>query len=205
MTFFALPLQSLFEGSMYVFVFMWTPCLKALAPEGVGDLPFGLIFATFMVCCMAGSSTFTILMDQKKIKVEDLAVKILMIASCAIFTAAISQSETIAFLAMNLFEVAVGMYFPSMGTQKGSIVPEAQRAAIYNIYRIPLNFIVLVSLLTKLTYRQSYLACGSMLFVGSLLQMRLAKRRHVYSQVSSTDNSETDLLVNANEDKDENV
>lgn len=205
MMFFALPLQSLFEGSMYVFVFMWTPCLKALAPEGNGDLPFGLMFATFMVCCMAGSSTFTILMDKKEIKVEDLAVKILMIASCAFFTAAVSQSETIAFLAMNLFEVAVGMYFPSMGTQKGTIVPEAQRAAIYNIYRIPLNFIVLVSLLTKLTYRQSFAVCGSMLFVGSLLQMRLAKRRLVYSQVSTTDNSETAFAVNANEDKDETV
>ena len=38
--------QSLFEASMYTFVFMWTPALT----EGgdVSPLPFGLIFA----CCI---------------------------------------------------------------------------------------------------------------------------------------------------------
>ena len=53
-------ISSLFEGSMYIFVFMWTPALKALAQEELGDefegLPFGIIFSTFMVCCMAGAS-----------------------------------------------------------------------------------------------------------------------------------------------------
>jgi len=38
-------LQSLFEASMYTFVFMWTPALTAR-----GDaLPLGLIFACYMV------------------------------------------------------------------------------------------------------------------------------------------------------------
>ncbi|KAL7548442.1 hypothetical protein ACHAWF_016879 [Thalassiosira exigua] len=52
-------ISSLFEGSMYIFVFMWTPALTALAKDEMGDafegLPFGVIFSTFMVCCMAGS------------------------------------------------------------------------------------------------------------------------------------------------------
>eukprot|EP00937_MAST-01D_sp_MAST-1D-sp2_P003034 g3034.t1 len=37
--------QSFFEGSMYTFVFMWTP---ALSVPGAPPPPFGLIFATFM-------------------------------------------------------------------------------------------------------------------------------------------------------------
>ncbi len=45
-------MQSLFEGSMYTFVFLWTP---ALQPHGE-DIPFGLIFSIFMVACMAGSA-----------------------------------------------------------------------------------------------------------------------------------------------------
>ena len=188
---------------MYIFVFMWTPCLKTLSPDESGELPFGLIFATFMVCCMAGSSAFTILIDKDEMEVEELAVRILLVASCAMFTTAISESDTIAFLAMNVFELCVGMYFPSMGTQKGTIVPEAQSAAIYNIFRIPLNFIVLISLLTKLSYRQSYLACGSMLFVGSLLQMRLTRRRAGYSKLSTT--SDINITKNSNENKDHNV
>lgn len=66
-------ITSLFEGSMYVFVFMWTPALQKLTPglqlsdsghrrslaesssESPASLPFGLIFSTFMVCCMAVS------------------------------------------------------------------------------------------------------------------------------------------------------
>ena len=170
-------ISALYEGSMYVFVFMWTPALTALTDDSSASLPFGLIFATFMVCCMAGSSTFTVLLENKNIKIEDLAVKILLIASCALFVTAMSGSNTIAFISMNMFEISVGMYFPSMGTQKSQIVPENQRSAIYNIYRIPLNFIVLTSLLTNLTYRQSFFACGAMLLTASLLQMKLAKKR----------------------------
>lgn len=170
-------ISSLFEGSMYVFVFMWTPALTALTPSGDAELPFGLIFATFMVSCMAGSSLFTILLGRKDVKVESLAVYVLGLASFALFNVAISGSDLVAFLSMLLFEVSVGMYFPSMGTMKSQIVPESQRSAIYNIYRIPLNFIVLMSLLTNLTYRQSFFACGSMLLCASLMQMKLMSKR----------------------------
>lgn len=45
-------MQSLFEGSMYTFVFLWTP---ALSPDGE-HLPHGMIFACFMVSSMAGSA-----------------------------------------------------------------------------------------------------------------------------------------------------
>jgi hypothetical protein len=38
-------MQSLFEGSMYTFVFLWTP---ALSPAGE-HLPHGMIFSCFMV------------------------------------------------------------------------------------------------------------------------------------------------------------
>jgi hypothetical protein len=42
---------ALFEGSMYTFVFMWGPVLE----ESFQDrLPFGWIFAAFMVCIMIG-------------------------------------------------------------------------------------------------------------------------------------------------------
>ena len=193
-------ISALFEGSMYVFVFMWTPALTNLSTSE-DDLPFGLIFATFMVCCMAGSSSFTILLERKETKIEVLAVQVLFGASCALFIACLTKSETISFLAMNVFEITVGLYFPSMGTQKSQIVPEAQRSAIYNIYRVPLNFIVLTSLLTNLSYRQSFFACGSMLFIGALLQMRLAKMK---GRNDSEDETEASSITTPLK-KDENV
>jgi len=45
-------MQSLFETSMYTFVFLWTP---ALSPKGE-HLDHGLIFSAFMMACMAGST-----------------------------------------------------------------------------------------------------------------------------------------------------
>jgi MFS transporter, MFS domain-containing protein family, molybdate-anion transporter len=166
--------SSLFEGSMYIFVFMWTPALTG------GDhdmkLPFGLIFSTFMVNCMIGSSLFSLLMDMK-VRVENLGVYILALASLSMLIVATASSKTLAFIAMNLFEITVGLYWPTMGTMKGSIVPESKRAAIYNLYRIPLNFIVLFSLLTDLTPTTSFVLCGVMLATATGLMHSLRNRR----------------------------
>ena len=45
-------IQSLFEASMYTFVFLWTP---ALSPNGE-KVAHGMVFACFMMSCMAGST-----------------------------------------------------------------------------------------------------------------------------------------------------
>ena len=44
-------MQSLFEASMYTFVFLWTP---ALSPRGE-KIPHGLVFSCFMTACMVGA------------------------------------------------------------------------------------------------------------------------------------------------------
>ena len=171
--------SSFFEGSMYIFVFMWTPALKNLTPKEEGEdsvsLPFGLIFSTFMVCCMAGSSLFSILVE--RIKVEVLGIAVMLVSSLSMMAIVFSSSDVVTFVCMNLFEMCVGMYWPIMGTQKGGIVPEDQRAAIYNLFRIPLNFIVLTSLLTDLTPKQSFSANTIMLAVGAVCQAILMKNR----------------------------
>jgi len=170
-------ISSLFEGSMYIFVFMWTPIMKALAAAAgqSTDLPFGLIFATFMVCCMAGSSIFSILVEHHP--VEKLGIVVFGVGSLAMALVAMEINGTTSFLGMNLFEICVGMYFPIMGTMKGGIVPENQRAAIYNLYRIPLNLIVLLSLLTDLTPQFSFGLNATMLAIATILQAILSKRR----------------------------
>jgi len=167
-------ISSLFEGSMYIFVFMWTPALKKFAEEGT-SLPFGLIFSTFMVACMAGSSLFSILVT--RIKVEAMAVGVFAASALAMALVALGSSDVTLYSGMLIFEMCVGMYFPVMGTMKGTIVPEDKRAAIYNLYRIPLNCIVLFSLLTDLTPNISFTLNTGMLCVATLLQAILMTRR----------------------------
>jgi hypothetical protein len=49
-------LQSCFESSMYTFVFLWSPVMEKVS--GQDDVPFGIIFSTFMVYIMLGSLVF---------------------------------------------------------------------------------------------------------------------------------------------------
>lgn len=188
-------ISSLFEGSMYVFVFMWTPALTSVSAEDE-TLPFGLIFSTFMVSCMAGSSLFSVVI--RKYRAEQIAVGVFFMAAMCFLVITTTKNNTLAFVAMNVFELSVGMYFPSMGTMKSSIVPENQRAAIYNLYRIPLNFIVLTSLLTDLTPRVSFMYCCGMLLTATVLQCNLLRRRAKYD---GDDSVGIDMSAEKEEDK----
>ncbi len=58
-----------------------------------------------------------------------------------------------------------------MGTVKAAIVPEDQRATIYNVFRLPMNAIVLVNLLFNLPYSVSFTANASMLLVACASQI----------------------------------
>ena len=76
------------------------------------------------------------------------------------------QSAAANYWSFNLFEVCCGLYFPvslvkgptntfptlsliqAIGTLRGRYVPEETRATVMNIFRVPLNLIV-VSILVK--------------------------------------------------------
>merc|ERR1711920_1112629 len=107
----------------------------------------------------------------------------------------IGSTDVMVFTGMLIFEVCVGMYFPIMGTMKGMIVPEDKRAAIYNLYRIPLNLIVLFSLLTDLTPTISFGLNSGMLLIATFLQMVLKSRRRLQGQTSTEGTTETEELV----------
>jgi multisubunit Na+/H+ antiporter MnhC subunit len=165
---------SLFEGSMYIFVFMFTPTLMQASGDDA-KLPLGLIFSTFMVSAMAGSSFFSIGQDHHRM--EHLALFVFALASASMVMLVSTTGLTSKFLAMNLFEFTVGMYFPVMGCLKSAIVPEAKRAAIYNLYRIPLNCIVLFGLMSDVTPNQAFGLNLCMLSTATGLQMMLVKCR----------------------------
>jgi len=171
--------SSVFEASMYVFVFMWTPAMTTLTdPKHTGnvELPFGLIFSTFMVCCMIGSSLFSIIIGYNY-RPETITIFVLFTAMMCFISFAFSTSSTLTYISMCIFEISVGVYFPVMGTMKSVIVPEGQRSAIYNLYRVPLNLIVVFTLVTHLTITQSFSLCVTMLGVGVAMQIELNKRR----------------------------
>jgi len=46
-----------------------------------------------------------------------------------------------------VFETTVGLYFPTLGTLRSKYIPEDSRAAIMSFYRVPLNFVVVFTLI----------------------------------------------------------
>uniref|UniRef100_A0A7S3L5Q9 Molybdate-anion transporter n=1 Tax=Amphora coffeiformis TaxID=265554 RepID=A0A7S3L5Q9_9STRA len=178
----------LYEGSMYIFIFMWTPALMRLS-QGE-KLPFGLIFSTFMVCSMAGSSLFSIFNEHFPLDYQALFVLLLAAASMVMLLVTTEQKSQ--YTAMNLFEFTIGMYFPVIGCLKSAIVPESQRAAIYNLYRIPLNLIVLLGLLADVTPVQSFTMCLAMLLTAAVMQVILIRYREKNGRIKHVKLSETD-------------
>jgi len=143
-------IQSLFEGSMYVFVFMWTPALTEDPTVDGTALPYGLIFACYMVCIMIGSSVFTMLVN-RGVRLETIGTLLLLTAAFALSLPAIFTEAKIIIFGFLLFELCCGLYFPCFGTLRGKYIPEDSRATLMNFFRVPLNFLVVIVLL-KVSY-----------------------------------------------------
>jgi len=136
--------QSLFEGSMYTFVFMWTPQLEETNPTGTG-LPHGTVFAIFMVSCMIGSTLVATLSRWQPAR--KYMVYVFATAAVAMLPAALGMGFYPQLLGFCLFECCVGVYFPTWGSLRSAVVPEESRSTIMNLFRVPLNFIVVLILI----------------------------------------------------------
>jgi hypothetical protein len=162
--------QSLFEGAMYSFVFEWTP---ALTPAGTSP-PYGTIFATFMVCCMAGSQLVSKALSNGRSPHHALPIVFLVSAlglACVPLDAKLGTN--LSFYGMLVFEMCVGLYFPLISMMKSTIVPEQHRSTLYNIFRVPLNAIVLFVLLNNFDVATTFSMCVGLLLVAGYLQMVL--------------------------------
>lgn len=156
---------SSFEGAMFAFVFNWTPALesKAIPP------PHGVIFALFMMSCMIGSSIATIVGDRLSASNRLLATCMLGIVSFAILAFVGSEHFLLtSFIAFLMFEFSVGLYFPSIGVLKSDVVPEHVRGTMYNIFRVPLNAVVVGLLLSHISMVQCFVLCAVLLIVALL-------------------------------------
>lgn len=178
--------STMFEGSMYLFVFMWGPALQsahayesASIPGAGGSgagLPYGIIFASFMASVLAASLLFNIAMDSKLLKYTYLLGGILALADLVFYLLEQPRSEQLTFWLFCLFEACVGMYWPCMGYLKGQLIEDGVRAQLYGILRVPLNVFVVVALYFTGdgdAYAKVFAVCSRLLLVsiGALYAM----------------------------------
>ncbi|KAG0583783.1 hypothetical protein M758_3G162500 [Ceratodon purpureus] len=177
-------IQSLFEGSMYTFVFLWTP---ALSPNDQ-MIPFGFIFATFMLASMLGSSLASRLMSRSNLRVESYMQVVFAVASGSLCLPVIIQfflpderSDSITpggrlnLLGFCIFEMCVGIFWPSIMKMRSQYIPEDSRSTIMNFFRIPLNIFVCVVLYNVSAFPISVMfgMCAIFLAMAGVLQRRL--------------------------------
>jgi len=178
-------MQAMFEAAMYSFVFLWTP---ALSPNGEA-IKHGLIFRNLMTACMAGSYLSGILMKRAK---PEVYMKYVYFVSACTFTVPclidittkpndalkgqpIQAAGKIQLLAFCVFEVCVGVFWPSMMKMRATYVPEDLRATIINLFRIPLNLFVCIVLynVEAIPLYGMFGVCVGLLVLSFLCQLRL--------------------------------
>lgn len=165
-------IQSCFESAMYLMVFSWTPALQAASDSmKLGEIPHGMIFSSFMVCIMIGSSLFVFLLKSQP--PELFMRNMYLIAVASFVTTAVSTSVWQIYAAFLIFEVICGLYFPAMGTMRAKYVPEVTRSAIMNYFRVPLNLIVCITLYLNMDNTIVFQLCAVMMAVAVICQQRL--------------------------------
>merc|ERR1719453_801837 len=109
--------------------------------------------------------------------VEQIGLMVMLISTACHATVYLFENVQIRFVAFLAFEACVGLYFPMMGTLKGDIVPEDMRSTIYNIYRLPLNIVVLMPLLMNFSISTTFAVTSSILGVASTAAFLLRSER----------------------------
>mmetsp|Transcript_83869 Transcript_83869/g.175457 ORF Transcript_83869/g.175457 Transcript_83869/m.175457 type:complete len:501 (-) Transcript_83869:116-1618(-) len=162
-----------FEGAMFAFVFNWTPTLDDQAHPA----PLGIIFAGFMMACMCGSCVSTIMSERCSGQCSLVAISLMAAIVFLIITLATAQRYTDAcYLGFLLFEGLVGAYFPSVARVKSEVVPEHVRGTIYSLYRVPLNAVVVVLLLSDLSLIRCFSFCATLMLLSLLAAASMGKR-----------------------------
>ena len=161
------------------------------SPGADTHIPFGVIFATFMAAMMLGSllfshlssplspsstntkpNTFSHYIKTLHASPSTILTLAILLSSTSLLLPVLLKSESLTFWAFCIFEACIGVYYPSMGAQKGRIVADGVRANIYGVLRIPLNVFVVAALTTTVegdAHRDRvFVFCGGLLLAASV-------------------------------------
>eukprot|EP00656_Telonema_subtile_P035130 TRINITY_DN39124_c0_g2_i1.p1 TRINITY_DN39124_c0_g2~~TRINITY_DN39124_c0_g2_i1.p1 ORF type:complete len:473 (+),score=78.07 TRINITY_DN39124_c0_g2_i1:157-1575(+) len=155
-------MQLLFEGSMHVFIFSWTPQFQQVQGVDKAELPLGEIFACFMGALMLGSVLYKQMLKDS-VSGRGAGGYVFLAAAICFVSAANSQSFSVTFISFVGFEVCCGLYFPMVGTIRSQQLPEESRAAVMSLFRLPMNMVVVGVLLWSSSWptRQVFWVCAA--------------------------------------------
>ena len=105
---------------------------------------------------MTGSNIFSILIGRGLLSTVPVIVHtVATLVNLAAYKF-VHQTPSV-YLAFLLFELTVGMFYPSYGSIKSQHVPEEVRSGVMNIFRVPLNAIMVRSFTLSFIHPPTYL------------------------------------------------
>mmetsp|Transcript_27907 Transcript_27907/g.64849 ORF Transcript_27907/g.64849 Transcript_27907/m.64849 type:complete len:454 (-) Transcript_27907:99-1460(-) len=177
--------NSFFEGSMYSFVFMWVPTMLGVLQGS--PLPTGLVFSILMCSISLGGLLFASL--NSAIGVEYGTLLVFLSGALALSIPVFLTTLTPVLGSFIVFETCVGAFFPCAAYLRSKVIPNDVQGTVMNIFRVPLNILVVVG--TKLTDHYSASTCFSVIIVwllmGAGLQLLLAMSLRKAAVVGKTD------------------
>jgi len=184
-------IQSLFEGGMYLFVFMWTPALSSVTEK---KLNHGWIFACFMLSCMIGAEFFN--RANKIVATEKLAAFTFILSSVIFFFIAYVEDYYTRFGLFLGFEFCVGIYWPVISVLRSKYIPDSIRSTVMNLFRVPLNAIVLFALMkiSDFSIKEIFLGCCALHAIALLSAFYLIRAVPPLSKSASKCTEEVEIL-----------
>jgi hypothetical protein len=135
--------QTCFEGSMYLFVFLWVPSLQEFTQDSPSYIiPLGYIFSSFMISMMLGSLLYSAIVSRTLSSASrsstetsltlhaKLSSMVCAVSAAALATSISSDHQHVRFWAFCVFEACVGMYYPVQGMLRGSLIANEHRATV---------------------------------------------------------------------------
>lgn len=179
--------QALSEGAMYTFVFNWVPTLLSLNPPG--GVPTGAVFSALMMAITIGGIFYPILQSFVNTLSKDAASElcasiVYLLASLSMFIPVLCvkpspKCQDMILVSFLVVEFCVGLFMPVAGTLRSKYVPDEMQGAILNIFRLPLNAIVVSG-----TYATDHLAASLVyklisgcFFFAALLQATMIRSK----------------------------
>ena len=185
--------QALSEGAMYTFVFMWVPTLLSMDPPG--GVPTGCVFSSLMIAITMGGLLFPVVnnfvanlvsksspsIKEKSSELTATFVYCLAGLSMAVPALCLSgvSSATICFervlASFVIVEMTVGLFNPVAGTLRSKYVPDNLQGGILNIFRLPLNAVVVAGTHATDIYPpyQVFMLVSALFFAAAIIQFSM--------------------------------
>ncbi|GAW26356.1 putative major facilitator superfamily transporter [Rosellinia necatrix] len=161
--------STMFDGSMNLFALYWIPTLGSLRVSA-GELPYSIIYSSFIAASVAASLAFNIIVDTRIVKHSQLLVGVLLVAASSFAKLSSEKTENSAFWLFCLLQACLGIFGPCIGYLKASLIDDEARSTVYSAMRIPSNIFVILSLLVakgNVNIDGVYTTC-SLILVASL-------------------------------------